>query len=48
VPQGLFDTNGARVGNAKPFVWHKPAEQIFERLAGYCGTVTTENMSALS
>lgn len=20
----------------KPFVWHKTAEQIFERLAGYC------------
>jgi hypothetical protein len=23
----------------KPFVWHKTAEQILERLAGYCGAV---------
>jgi hypothetical protein len=22
--------------NPKPFVWHKTAEQILERLAGYC------------
>jgi transposase/transposase-like protein len=25
--------------NPIPFVWHKPAEQILERLAGYCGAV---------
>jgi transposase len=31
----------------KPFVWHKTAEQILERLAGYC-TAVTENMSASS
>jgi transposase len=32
----------------KPFVWHKTAEQILERLAGYCSAVTTENISASS
>lgn len=31
-----------------PFVWHKTAEQILERLAGYCGAVNTENISASS
>jgi hypothetical protein len=25
--------------NPKPFVWHKSAEQILERLAGYCATI---------
>ena len=25
--------------NPKPFVWHKTAEQILERLAGYCGAL---------
>lgn len=25
--------------NPKPFVWHKTAEQILERLAGYCATI---------
>jgi transposase len=30
----------------KPFVWHKTAQQILERLAGYCGAVITENISA--
>ena len=25
--------------NPKPFVWHKSAEQILERLAGYCAAV---------
>jgi hypothetical protein len=25
--------------NPTPFVWHKTAEQILERLAGYCGTI---------
>jgi transposase len=25
--------------NPKPFVWHKSAEQIFERLAGYCAAI---------
>ena len=34
--------------NPTPFVWHKTAEQILERLAGYCGAVTTENRSASS
>jgi hypothetical protein len=24
----------------KPFVWHKTAEQILERPAGYCNAVT--------
>jgi hypothetical protein len=23
----------------KPFVWHKTAEQILERLAGYCAAI---------
>ncbi len=33
----------------KPFVWHKTAERILERLAGYCQAVTaTENISASS
>jgi hypothetical protein len=31
----------------KPFVWHKTAAEILERLAGYCSAVT-ENMSASS
>ena len=25
--------------NPKPFVWHKTAEQILERLAGYCAAI---------
>jgi hypothetical protein len=25
--------------NPKPFVWNKSAEQILERLAGYCATI---------
>jgi transposase len=32
----------------KPFVWHKTAEQILERLAGYCSAITTGNLSASS
>jgi len=33
----------------KPFVWHKTADRILERLAGYCQAVTaTENISASS
>lgn len=31
--------------NPKPFVWHKTADQILERLAGYCTAITT-NASA--
>jgi hypothetical protein len=27
----------------KPFVWHKTAEQILERLAGYCAAVNRGN-----
>jgi transposase len=27
----------------KPFVWHKSAEQILERLAGYCTAINTGN-----
>jgi hypothetical protein len=27
--------------NPTPFVWHKTAEQILERLAGYCESVNT-------
>ena len=34
--------------NPTPFVWHKTAEQILERLAGYCTAVTAENLSASS
>ena len=25
--------------NPTPFVWHKTAEQILERLAGYCAAI---------
>ena len=25
--------------NPRPFVWHKTAEQILERLAGYCQAI---------
>ena len=34
-----------KVGNQdpKPFVWHKTAEQILERLASYCAAITQEN-----
>jgi transposase len=32
----------------KPFVWHKTAEQILERLAGYCSAINTGNLSASS
>jgi hypothetical protein len=31
----------------KPFVWHKSADEILERLASYCSAVT-ENLSASS
>jgi transposase len=34
--------------NPTPFVWHKPAEQILERLAGYCTAVTTNEISTPS
>jgi transposase len=34
--------------NPTPFVWHKTAEQILERFAGYCTAVTTDNISASS
>jgi transposase len=34
--------------NPTPFVWHKTAQQILERLAGYCSAVNTENLSAPS
>lgn len=27
----------------KPFVWHKTAEQILERLAAYCAAITADN-----
>ncbi len=27
--------------NPKPFVWHKTADEILERLAGYCTAITT-------
>jgi transposase len=32
----------------KPFVWHKTAEQILGRLAGYCYAINTENMNPSS
>ena len=28
--------------NPTPFTWHKTAEQILERLAGYCTAVITD------
>ena len=28
--------------NPTPFVWHKPAEQILERLAGYCAAINQD------
>jgi transposase len=28
--------------NPRPFVWHKTADQILERLAGYCTAITTD------
>ncbi|HVA74583.1 MAG TPA: IS630 family transposase [Acidimicrobiales bacterium] len=34
--------------NPQPFVWHKTAEQILDRLAGYCGAINTGNISASS
>lgn len=35
--------------NPKPFVWHKSASEILQRLAGYCAAVTAdENISASS
>jgi transposase len=30
----------------KPFVWHKTAEQILERLADYCSAINTQNINA--
>jgi transposase len=36
--QGWIDTWNQ---NPRPFVWHKTAEQILERLAGYCAALTT-------
>ena len=35
--QSWVDTWNA---DPKPFVWHKTAEQILERLAGYCNAIT--------
>jgi hypothetical protein len=35
--------------NPKPFVWHKSADEILQRLAGYCSAINTdENISASS
>jgi hypothetical protein len=31
----------------KPFVWHKTAEQILERLAGYCSAIKYRRFTAL-
>jgi len=28
--------------NPTPFVWHKPAQQILERLAGYCAAINQD------
>lgn len=33
--------------NPTPFVWHKTADQILERLAGYCTTIN-QNLSESS
>jgi transposase/transposase-like protein len=32
----------------KPFVWHKTAEEILERLAGYCGAVIADDNASVS
>jgi hypothetical protein len=29
----------------KPFVWHKTADQILERLANYCATINQRGIS---
>jgi len=34
--------------NPTPFVWHKTAQQILERLAGYCSAVNADNLNAPS
>jgi transposase len=34
--------------NPTPFVWHKTAQQILERLAGYCSAVNADNLNASS
>jgi transposase len=34
--------------NPKPFVWHKTAEQILERLAGYCAAINEDERSQRS
>ena len=31
--------------NPTPFVWHKTADQILERLAGYCAAINQANPS---
>ena len=31
--------------NSKPFVWHKNADQILERLAGYSAAITTNKLN---
>ena len=41
-PPGHFQTGGHQV-DPKPFVWHKTAEQILERLAGYCAAINQGN-----
>ena len=28
--------------NPTPFVWHKPAEEILERLADYCAAINED------
>ncbi len=30
----------------KPFIWHKTADQILERLAGYCTAINPPNLSS--
>jgi Putative ATPase subunit of terminase (gpP-like)./Integrase core domain. len=34
--------------NPTPFVWHKTADEILQRLAGYCTTVTTDAIATAS
>ena len=34
--------------NPTPFIWHKSADEILQRIAGYCTAITTDNLSASS
>ena len=34
--------------NPTPFIWHKSADEILQRLAGYCTTITTDKIPTAS